>query len=155
MINNQTLLEAIDKSPLKPEDKEHWKTLLPKLNNDQKSRLHHSLAVKTEVSRAIKLIERALDIISQAEAEAEEEIKKEEGTKKEREQLLEELEEIKEKEDEILLDEQTLKKKQIASQAEIQKIRDELRNLSLEVHGQPPPSYTEPKPKSIPQLKTK
>jgi predicted RNase H-like nuclease (RuvC/YqgF family) len=156
MIDNQTLIDAIEKSPLKPEDKDHWKSLLPKLTDEQKSRLHHSLAVKTEISRAISLIEKALNIIAEAESEAEKEVKKEEEAKLEKKQLLEELEAIKEKEDEILLDEEVLKKKQEETQAQIEAIRQELHDLSVEIHGAPPPSYSKKPPSpQIPQLKSK
>lgn len=141
MIDDQTLVRAIFDSPLTEDDKRHWRLLLPRLKPEQRERLHHSLTAKTEISRAIKLIEKALNIIAEAEAEAEEEVKKEEVQKKERQELLSELEEIKEKEEEILLDEETLKLKQEETRAQIAKIREELRKLSVEVHGQAPPSY--------------
>ena len=153
MISDKTLIEAIDKSPLSPEDKEHWKKLLAKLNEDQRERLEHSLAAKTEIRRAINLIERALKIISEAEAEAEAEVQKDEDSKKEKDELLQELEEIKDKESEMFLDEQPLKKKQEETHQEISKIRDELKTLSLEVHGQTPPSYQTPPLPKLPQIK--
>lgn len=152
MIDDQTLLEAIDKSPLKPRDKEHWKTCVPKLNSEQRGRFHHSLTAKTEITRAIKLIEKALNIIAEAEAEAEADVKKEEETKKDKEGLLQELEEIKKKEEKNLLDKKQLKQKQEETKTQIEGIRQELRTLSMEVHGQPPPSYGEPKPESLPSL---
>lgn len=144
MSNDQDLKAAIDNSPLSDEDKQHWHELLPKLNSDQRERLYHNLISKTQVYKAIKLIEKALDIIAQAEKEAEKEVKKEEEEKSDKQKLLQELEDIQKKEDEILMDEESLKQKQQETKAEIQKIREELRNLSVEIHGQPPPSYQQP-----------
>jgi DNA repair exonuclease SbcCD ATPase subunit len=153
MIDYQLIIDAIEKSPLSPEDKQHWKKLLPKLNEKQKEHLLHSLTAKTEITRAIVLIERALKIISQAETEAETEVKKEKTEDTEKEKLLKELEEIKKKEEEILLDEDALIKKQEETKAQISEIRDTLKQLSMDVHGQPPPSYQQPHPTPIPQLK--
>lgn len=153
MIPDQKLTDAIDKSPLSTEDKQHWKALLPKLTDDQRERLHHSLIAKTEIRRAIYLIEKALKIIAEAEEEAESEVKKEDTTKQEKDELLKELEEIKKKEDEILLDENQLKQKHLETQAQIKNIRNSLKQLSMEVHGAPPPSYNQqPTPPSIPQI---
>jgi len=70
MIDDQTLTKTIDDSPLTSEDKEHWKKLLPKLDENHRQRLSHSLSAKTEISRAITLIEKALKIISEAETDA-------------------------------------------------------------------------------------
>jgi DNA repair exonuclease SbcCD ATPase subunit len=154
MISDQVLIEAIDKSPLSQEDKQHWKDLLSKLSDQQRDQLHHSLLAKTEIRRAITLIEKALEIISEAEEEAEEEVKKEDKSKTEKQELLKELKEIKAKEDEIIMDEETLKKKQEETNQQIIEIRDNLKQLSLDVHGQPPPSYNkDQQPPSIPQLK--
>lgn len=153
MLTDQTLIDAIDKSPLSPEDKQHWKELLSKLNQNQKERLHHSLTAKTEICRAINLIERALKVISEAEAEAKAEVSKEDKSESEKNQLLKELEEIKTKEEEIIMDEETLKKKQEETHSQISQIRQDLKNLSLEVHNQPPPSYQQPSTPSIPQIK--
>ena len=150
MIEDQALLDAINKSPLSDEDKDHWHSLLPKLTSEQRERLYHSLTAKTEISRAIKLIKKALEIIAEAEAEAEQEVHEEEEKKKEKEELLQELEEIKEKEEEILFDEKALKQRQMETQAEIEKIRAELKALSMEVHGQPPPSYQPPQQQGAP-----
>lgn len=155
MINDQTLTKAIQKSPLSEKDKQHWLTLLPKLNSEQKERLLHSLTAKTEISSAIKLIEKALNIIAEAEEEAEAEVKEEEKSKRERKELLQELDEIKKKEDKILLDEEQLKQKQNETNAQIKKIRQELHTLSMEVHGSPPPSYNQQLPQPLPQLKSK
>lgn len=152
MIADQLLSEAIDKSPLSVEDKEHWKSLLPKLDVDQRERLHHSLSAKTEITRAINLIEKALKIITEAEAEAEAEVTKEEEQKSEREALMKELEAIKDAEEKILLDEDSLKKKHQETKEAIDKIRQELHNLSVEVHGAPPPSYSGQPSQPIPQL---
>lgn len=150
MISDQALIDAIDNSPLSSQDKEHWKNLLPKLSDDQKERFHHSITAKTEIRKVIDLIEKALKIIAEAEQEAEEEVKKEKTTKTEKDQLLKELEEIKGKEDEIIMDEEALKKKQNETNAQISQIRDTLKQLSLEVKGEPPPSQKQSDP--IPQL---
>jgi chromosome segregation ATPase len=150
MLDDNTLIQAIDKSPLKPEDKEHWKNILYKLNSDQKERLLNSLTSKTEIYRVIGLIERALKIISQAEQDAEAEIKEEKETNTEKEELLKELEEIKNTEHKIELDEESLKKQQQETQDQITKLRQDLHQLSMEAHGAPPPSYV-PGPQ-IPQL---
>lgn len=150
MITDQKLIESIDKSSLSDEDKQHWKDLIPKLNQDQRERFYHSITAKTEIRRAITLIEKALEIITQAEEEAEQEVKKEKTDKSEKDQLLKELEEIKTKEDEIIMDEEALKKKQDETNKQINEIRDSLKQLSIEVHGQPPPSQSQPT--SIPQL---
>ena len=144
MIDDKTLKEAIEESPLSQEDKIHWLKLLVKLNPNQRERLHHSLTAKTEIAKAISLIERALDVIASAEKEAEEEVKREDETSREKQELLQDLEEIKDKEGEILMDEEELKKKQEETKNQIQIIRDELRKLSLEVHGVAPPSYQTP-----------
>src|SRR3989344_1246863 len=140
MLDDQILADAINNSPLTDQDKDHWVSLLPKLNQGQREQLFHSLTAKTEIARAIDLIERALAIIAQAEEEAETEVRTEEEKAKEKQDLLKELEAIRESEDEILLDEETLLKKQVENQAQIEKIREELRHLSMEVHGEPPPS---------------
>ncbi len=152
MIDDQTILIAIDKSPLSPEDKEHWKMLLTKLKPTHRERLLHSLTAKTEISRAVGLIEKALTVINEAEAEAEDEIKKEKVAKEQRQEMLQDLEEIKQKEDEIILDEEELKQKHQETKSEIERLRQELKALSVEVHGQAPPSYSKQPSQSIPQL---
>ena len=140
MLDDQILTDAINNSPLTDQDKDHWVSLLPKLNQGQREQLFHSLTAKTEIAKVIELIERALQIIAQAEEEAEAEVRTEEEKAKEKQDLLHELEAIRESEEEILFDEETLLKKQGENQAQIEKIREELRHLSLEVHGEPPPS---------------
>ena len=144
MIDDQTLLDTIDKSPLTPEDKQHWKDLLPKLNENQKKHLLHSLQSKTEIKKVINLIERALKVISEAEAEAETEVKQENKEDQEKTDLLKELDEIRKKEESLELDEETLKKRQEETNNQITQIRETLKQLSQEVHGQPPPSYQQP-----------
>ncbi len=152
MIDDPQLIEAIDKSPLSPEDKQHWKDILYKLNSEQRERLHHSLTSKTEIKRAINLIERALKIISEAEQEAEQEVQKEQEDKSDKDKLLKELEEIRKTEEDILLDENQLKQKQEETKAEILQIREDIKKLSMEAHGTPPPSYVGPSAQ-IPQLR--
>lgn len=146
MLDDQTLVQAIISSPLSLDDKEHWRKLLGKLTPDQRKRLHHSLLAKTEIARAVNLIERALAIIAEAEADAEQEVQNEEEKKRERQALMRELEEIKDKEEEILMDEESLRKKHEETQAQIAAIREELRKLSIEAHGEPPPSYNQTVP---------
>lgn len=152
MISDQALIAAIDNSPLTPEDKQHWKAIIPKLTSDQRERLLHSLTSKTEIRKAINLIERALKIIAQAEAEAEQEVSKEQTQDDEKKELLKELEEIKKQEESILMDEDSLRKQQEQTLQEISKIRQDLQQLSLEAHGSAPPSYQTPPAPSIPQL---
>lgn len=146
MPSDQNLIQALDQSPLSPEDINHWKKLLPKLNTEQKERLLHNLTTKTEIKRIINLIEKALKIIAEAENEAQREISSEKTQNQEKDELLKELEEIKSKENEILFDEKTLKQKQTHTNQEIARIREELKNLSLEVQGQTPPSYQKLQP---------
>ena len=70
-MDDNIIISAINNSPLSDEDKAHWQEMLPKLDNDQRNRLHHSLTAKTEITKAIKAVENALQIIEDAEKEAE------------------------------------------------------------------------------------
>lgn len=152
MIDDPTLIKVISRSPLSKDDKKHWRQLLPKLSADRRERLHHSLTAKTEIFHAIQLIKKALKIISEAEEEAEKEVRQEKKQQLEKEKLLKELNQIKKKEEEIILDKDQLKAKQQETQNQLKAIRRELKKISLEVHGQAPPSYNQNN-KPIPQLK--
>lgn len=133
------LQKAIANSPLSDEDKAHWRDLLPKMDDEHKEKLLNTLIVKTQVSKAVRLISKALDIIEDAEAEAEEEVKEERQSEKD--QLMQELKEIKEDEEDILANEANLKKMQEENQKKMEGLRTELSQLSQKVHGAPPPSY--------------
>lgn len=79
-MDNQKLFTLLAESPLTPEEQEHWKRIIPILTEDQKQQLEHILSTKIEVTHAIDLIQKSLDIISEAEAEAEYESGADEAT---------------------------------------------------------------------------
>lgn len=68
---DDNLLKIITESPLADEMKDHWRSLLPKMSEEEKKHLLRILVEKTEVVSAIEAIDRSLDIIKDAEEEAE------------------------------------------------------------------------------------
>lgn len=159
MPDNLTLTTVIDQSPLTPADKSHWVGLLPKLTEEQKEQLHHALVAKTQILKTISLIEKALKIIEDAEAEAEKEFEEEgqpltppsvppmgtmpaqlpplPGVQKE------EMANLHQDIQSGDMPHDDLKDLHKESQDKLQSLRDELKNLSQEVQGTPPPSYTQ------------
>lgn len=140
------VISAIDNSSLTLEDKNHWKELLPKMNNNQKSRFLDIIITKTQVKSAINSIKRALEIIDEAEAEAEEEDKSadtstQENLKKESVDLLDKLEQnphIKKPTPDTQV---ALQKQKQISEAKLVKLRTELKQISQTLQGSAPPSY--------------
>ncbi|QQS39365.1 hypothetical protein IPM62_02015 [Candidatus Woesebacteria bacterium] len=140
---DNSLLTLIDKSPLSPDDKEHWKLILPKLTDDQKEQLHHSLSVKIDIASAKAAIDRALKIIADAEAEAGEYPPSEDVTNKAKEEITKEIE----TNNPMMVEPTEITKEELTShsnvaQEQLEKLRAELAQISLDAHGAPPPSAT-------------
>ena len=147
-MDDTSITKIIDSSPLKNDDKDHWKSLLPKLTDDQKSQLTHSIKAKTEVVKVIRLIDEALGIIEKAESEAESEpaaqpttITSPKPTPKAMPDKYKDVPSLKDTETLDKSNQDALKKEREETHERLEKIRKELKNLSVSTHGTPPPSY--------------
>jgi hypothetical protein len=142
-VDDTKLIKLIDDSPLKSEDKEHWKTLLPKLNEDQKKQFEHSVSAKTEVVKVIGMIDDALSIIEKAESAAKSETP-EPPPPPAPQAKPDEYDKIPSLKDKKIEDASkvNLQKDREETQKRLEAIRQELKSLSEATHGAPPPSYT-------------
>jgi hypothetical protein len=141
-MQDSNIIKAISASPLSKEDKEHWIDILPKLNDDQKTRLLHSLIAKTDIASAKLSIDNAISIIDVAEKEVENESKDEVVEKQKKEELMKKLDESEESVGTPVTKEQLSDEKSKA-ESRLQDLRDELSNISLDALGSSPPSYNE------------
>ena len=145
-LDIKKVIKTINASPLSDEDKAHWLEILPKLSDDQKNRLYHSLIAKIDVAAAKKAIDKALSIIDQAEAEAEEEIEKEDKQEQE-EKAVEEVKKEAETNPSLPEPEEVTKETLPANKADadkkLEELRGELAQISQEAHGSTPPSYNQ------------
>lgn len=143
-LDTKDIIKTINASPLSEEDKAHWLEILPKLTSEQKERLLHSLTAKIDIAIAKEAIDKALAIIDEAEAEAEQEIEMEEKVEKQ-EAAVEEVKKIAEtntalpEPDEI--NKETLPANKDEANARLEKLRSELAQISQDAHGALPPSY--------------
>lgn len=146
-MDDQKIVTAIDRSPLQPEDKQYWKQILNQMSLEQKQRFYHTVVVKTDVKRASQEIASALNIINKA---LEEEQTSDQQPAKPRVQtqpsVIQEMVEQTNVKDHVpeqkLDDPQALQEHHQDTQKRLEELRAELANLSQEVNGQTPPSYS-------------
>lgn len=135
---------VLQNSPLSAADKAHWLEIFPKLSEDQKNRLIHILTTKTDIAKAQNAIQSALDVITEAEAEAEADIKKEEAAKKATDELKKEINSENlhmPKLNEAEINKKKLEESKAIAAQKLATLREELAQISQASGGSLPPSH--------------
>ena len=144
-MDDQKLVNAINKSPLQEEDKKYWKELLNRMSREQKQRLYHTVVVKTDVKRASEEIKTALDIINKALEEEQSSSTAAAPPKQPPPGVVQDIVENTKVDEHVpqqkLDDPEHIKQKHEEVQQRLKELRGELSQISQEVSGENPPSY--------------
>lgn len=144
-MDDQQIIDAINKSPLQEEDKIYWVELLDRMSLEQKQRFYHTVVVKTDVKRAANEIKSALDIINKALEEEQAPSDATGDSTGDPSSVVQDIMEQTDVADHIdevdLNDTELIKKRQQEVEVQLKKLREEIAQISHDVSGQKPPSF--------------